>query len=334
MSRLKQIAAFGVAAVLAGYTVPTIAQSVKKPAKVSPTEAATPVVDQSTTPMLSPIAKPEAPSATPTMSAPAGSKPVNSLSQTSPGTSDQPASPGSTSPSSPSESTPGRAVPGDTPSGTPTNPADVTPGSTSPVSPTNPTPSIPQNTTPSTTPDSTTTPGTTTPSTTPDSTTPGTTPTTPDTTVPTTPSTTPDSTTTPSTPSAPATTPTTPTAPTTPSEQSSAPGNQPTAKTMVLDNESITGVKEITLPGNATAASKFTLPIETAVVQEASVTSDTPITDKNSKDLAAWGAAVSACLQDKPAFVRVVEDQKVPYMVNGAEGKIRLNANGKPVCAG
>jgi hypothetical protein len=103
---------------------------------------------------------------------------------------------------------------------------------------------------------------------------------------------------------------------------------------MILEDETITGVKEITLPGTATAAAKFTLPIEVAVVQEAGVTSDTPITDKMSKDMSAWGAAVSACLQDKPAFVRVVDDQKVPFMVNGSEGKIRLNANGKPVCAG
>lgn len=101
---------------------------------------------------------------------------------------------------------------------------------------------------------------------------------------------------------------------------------------MVLDNETITGIKETTLPSTGNAPAKFTLPIQVAVVQEPSITSDTPITDKNSKDLAAWGAAVSACLQDKPAFVRVVEDQKVPFMINGTEGRIRLNANNKPVC--
>jgi hypothetical protein len=38
---------------------------------------------------------------------------------------------------------------------------------------------------------------------------------------------------------------------------------------MILEDETITGVKEITLPGTATAAAKFTLPIEVAVVQEA-----------------------------------------------------------------
>lgn len=101
---------------------------------------------------------------------------------------------------------------------------------------------------------------------------------------------------------------------------------------MVLQEETITGITETTLPTTGNAPAKFTLPIEVAVVQEPSVTSDTPITDKNSRDLAAWGAAVSACLQDRPALVRVVEDQKVPFMINGTEGKIRLNANGKPVC--
>lgn len=103
---------------------------------------------------------------------------------------------------------------------------------------------------------------------------------------------------------------------------------------MVLESESITGIKEASLPSIGNAPSKFTLPIQVSVMQETAVTSDTPITDKLSKDLTAWGAAVGACLQDKPAFVRVVEDQKVPFMINGTEGKIRLNASGKPVCAG
>ncbi len=101
----------------------------------------------------------------------------------------------------------------------------------------------------------------------------------------------------------------------------------------MLDDETLTGIKETTLPSTSSAPSKLTLPIQVAVVKEAAVTSDTPITDKMSKDLTAWGAAVSSCLQDKPAFVRVVEDKQVPFMVNGTEGKIRLNANDKPVCS-
>ncbi|MER3435810.1 MAG: hypothetical protein C4288_21115 [Leptolyngbya sp. ERB_1_1] len=103
---------------------------------------------------------------------------------------------------------------------------------------------------------------------------------------------------------------------------------------MVLEDETITGIKEMNLPSTGNAPAKFTLPIQLSVMKEASVTSDTPITDKMSKDLTAWGAAVSACLQDKPAFMRVVEDKQVPFMVNGTEGKIRLNANDRPVCAG
>jgi hypothetical protein len=105
------------------------------------------------------------------------------------------------------------------------------------------------------------------------------------------------------------------------------------ATTTVLESETITGVQQVTLPESANTAAKFTLPIQIAVVQEAGATSDTPITDKMSKDLSAWGAAVSACLQDKPAFVRVVDDKTAPYMVGGSEGKIRLNANNKPICA-
>jgi hypothetical protein len=68
------------------------------------------------------------------------------------------------------------------------------------------------------------------------------------------------------------------------------------------------------------------------VVKEAAITTDTPITDKMATNLPAWGAAISACLRDKPAFVRVVGDQQVPFVVGDGEGKVRLNANNKPVC--
>jgi hypothetical protein len=101
---------------------------------------------------------------------------------------------------------------------------------------------------------------------------------------------------------------------------------------MVLEEETITGIKQVTLPTPPVTPARFTLPMDIKVVQEASVTSNTPITDKLSKDLPSWGSAVRACLQDKPTFVRVVGDQQVPFMVNGTEGKIKLNANNRPVC--
>jgi hypothetical protein len=102
---------------------------------------------------------------------------------------------------------------------------------------------------------------------------------------------------------------------------------------MVLDKETITGVKEVTLPTTPKRAAYFTLPINVQVVKEASITTDTPITDKLAKDLPSWSSAVRACLQDKPSFVRVVDNQQVPFMLSGGEGKIKLNANDRPVCA-
>jgi hypothetical protein len=60
-----------------------------------------------------------------------------------------------------------------------------------------------------------------------------------------------------------------------------------TAKTTVLKEETITGIKEVS----------------------------------------------RACAMDKPAFVRVVGDQQVPFVINGTEGKVRMNANDKPVCS-
>ncbi len=106
-----------------------------------------------------------------------------------------------------------------------------------------------------------------------------------------------------------------------------------TAKTTVLKEETITGIKEVSLPTPPTTPAFFTLPIELHVLKDAAITSDTPITDKNSRDLSAWASAVRACAMDKPAFVRVVGDQQVPFIINGTEGKIRMNANDKPVCS-
>ncbi len=106
-----------------------------------------------------------------------------------------------------------------------------------------------------------------------------------------------------------------------------------TAKTAVLEKETITGIKEVSFPTPPTTPAFFTLPIELRIVKDAAITSNTPITDKNAKDLSAWASAIRACAMDRPAFVRVVGDQEAPFMINGTEGKVRLNANDKPVCS-
>ena len=106
-----------------------------------------------------------------------------------------------------------------------------------------------------------------------------------------------------------------------------------TAKTPVLDDETITGARTGTLPTPPVISAYFTLPIKTMVVKDASVTTNTPITDK-ATSVAAWGEAIRACLKDKPMLVRDAKGTMVPFMVGGTDGTIKLNANDKPVCPG
>jgi hypothetical protein len=139
---------------------------------------------------------------------------------------------------------------------------------------------------------------------------------------------------TPSTPAPTEVQPATPIAPSTSSPSVAPPADaKPTAKTMVLDSETITGIKEVSFPTPPVTPAFFTLPMKLRIVKDASITSNTPITDKNARDLQAWAAAIRACVADKPAFVRVVDDQEVPFMINGSEGKVRMNANDRPVCS-
>ena len=69
------------------------------------------------------------------------------------------------------------------------------------------------------------------------------------------------------------------------------------------------------------------------VVKDASVTTNTPITDK-ATTVAAWGESIRACLKDKPMLMRDAKGTMVPFVVGGSEGMIKLNANDKPVCPG
>ncbi len=114
-------------------------------------------------------------------------------------------------------------------------------------------------------------------------------------------------------------------------------GAVPTATTMVLPKETITGIKTVSLPEPLPVRpAYFTLPIILKVAQDTGVTSSTPISDrytgKENWDLAAWMSGVQNCLQQKPKLMRVVGDESVPFMLNGAEGTIMLNADNRPVC--
>lgn len=111
----------------------------------------------------------------------------------------------------------------------------------------------------------------------------------------------------------------------------SLPASAQTAETPVLPEETISGVTSHKLPTPPVHPAKFTLPIDVKVVKDASITTNTPITDQYAKDLAKWSELVRESLKSKPVLVRVIGEQSVPFVVNGSEGKIKLNANDKPV---
>jgi hypothetical protein len=113
----------------------------------------------------------------------------------------------------------------------------------------------------------------------------------------------------------------------------SAPVFAQTAETQVLPEETITGVPSHTLPTPPVHPIKYTLPMDVRVVKDASITTNTVITDARGTELAAWAELVRQCLREKPVLVRVVGESQVPFIVNKAEGKLKLNANDKPVCS-
>jgi hypothetical protein len=103
---------------------------------------------------------------------------------------------------------------------------------------------------------------------------------------------------------------------------------------MVFPQETITGIKTVSLPAySPIGPAYFTLPIQVEVMKDSSITSNNPISDKNTSDIQAWASAVQGCLQQKPMLVRVVGDRTVPFMINGSEGTIKINANDRAVCA-
>ncbi|MBE9032328.1 hypothetical protein IQ266_21555 [filamentous cyanobacterium LEGE 11480] len=129
----------------------------------------------------------------------------------------------------------------------------------------------------------------------------------------------------------------TPTAPMAAPTATTTNGPVPAAMTQVLPEESITGVATVSMPEpSPIQAGDFTLPIALKVAQDVNVLSSTPISDrytgKENWNLAAWTAGIRNCLQQKPKLMRVVGEQSVPFMLNGAEGSIVLNANNKAVC--
>ncbi len=107
----------------------------------------------------------------------------------------------------------------------------------------------------------------------------------------------------------------------------------PTAVTTVLPRESFVGTTSAKLPTPPVLPALFTLPIDIAIVKDDSITTDTPITDKYGvgSDIKVWGAEVQKALYAKPKLVRVAGKDAVPFVINGDEGVIKLNANGRAV---
>jgi hypothetical protein len=109
----------------------------------------------------------------------------------------------------------------------------------------------------------------------------------------------------------------------------------PTATTKVLPSESATGVPSHKLPTPPVHPNAFTLPIDVQVAKDDSITSSTLITDKYGigSDIKVWGEDIRKCMMSTPKLERVVGKTKVPFVINGKEGVLKLNASNKPVCS-
>ncbi|MBM0740432.1 hypothetical protein JOY44_02175 [Phormidium sp. CLA17] len=109
----------------------------------------------------------------------------------------------------------------------------------------------------------------------------------------------------------------------------------PKAVTRVLPRESFVGTPFHTLPTPPVHPAAFTLPLDIQIVKNDTITTDTPITDKNGigSDIKVWGAEVQKALYARPKLVRIAGKDAVPFVINGDEGTIVLNANGRAVYA-
>lgn len=109
----------------------------------------------------------------------------------------------------------------------------------------------------------------------------------------------------------------------------------PKAVTPVLPRETFVSTPSLTLPTPPVMPAAFTLPIDVQIVKNDTITSDTPITDANGigSDIKVWGEAIRKAMYARPKLVRVAGKDAVPFVINGDEGAIVLNANGRAVYA-
>ena len=105
------------------------------------------------------------------------------------------------------------------------------------------------------------------------------------------------------------------------------------AVTQILEKETYIEVAPHKLPTPPVHPALFTLPMNIVVVKDASITTNTPITDAVGSDYKTWAERVRECSMSKPILKRKVGDKELDFVVNGSEGKLKLNANDKPVCS-
>ena len=110
------------------------------------------------------------------------------------------------------------------------------------------------------------------------------------------------------------------------------PASAELADTYSPDEETIVGGRDVSLPSVPVTPWRYALPMEISIVQDASITTNTPITDAMSDDVAAWGEAIAGCMVQSPEMIRETSGGDQPFIVGDSVGTINLNANSIPVC--
>ncbi|NEQ99427.1 MAG: hypothetical protein F6K30_22440 [Cyanothece sp. SIO2G6] len=104
------------------------------------------------------------------------------------------------------------------------------------------------------------------------------------------------------------------------------------ADTYAPDEETIVGGRDVSLPSKPVTPWSYALPMVIEIVQDSSITTNTPITDAMSDDVAVWGEAIRGCLAQSPELLRQTRGGDQPFITGNTVGTINLNANSVSVC--
>lgn len=102
-------------------------------------------------------------------------------------------------------------------------------------------------------------------------------------------------------------------------------------KEMTLGGKEFIGPRQAIIgnPVDRALPMRFEYPLYTEIGKNASIKTNTPITDQTST-ISEWQQKVTACLKQKPRLVRTLTGNTI--LIDGQEGKIVKNSNGKLVC--